>query len=425
MHRFSKESFQRIYLLTGTAPDIYGTGHAARIPSIRDITSACLTEVHSVACEPDDYWKSADGQSVLQLLRNRFKIHGNPLSRDLVILDARDLDPSPLLPFASVLALDNRHPFRMTLESCRAGRPPPSRKTEELIHPCLFYDTLLHKGISLERSVRRYLGPIPPGVPQETLPDSHRDAGKGLHQDSGPASHREAGPGLPQASGSVSHRGPLRVVFYAGPPGFLSADLIRAMDEWNHHSDVEFFRIGGQDRRLPWWQLVELLHGSDLFIGYYGLTMYQAAACGCLVWGLKTGHGYHDDLLSLWHQGGGPVLEAIHGTLYLHMPPSGSYPSHVGMDAYRTPGPIHREKAATAPEALEPADGAKPTPEEGDLKPDSRMGPAGGSGALQLDYCLPWIRHGLGWSLPPHALKQGAHNLGVAIRGLERMLGLF
>ncbi|MCB1137939.1 MAG: hypothetical protein KDK23_04250 [Leptospiraceae bacterium] len=264
-------------MLTGTAPEIYGTGHARRMPTVRDILPRCQLSVRSVLNRPEEFWDSGEGQSFLTNIQESTSQPGE----ELVVLDARDLDPSPLLPFVSVLALDNQSEARKKCQS-EYFRQMPLLCAQR---PCLFYDTLLHKGLSLATSVRRYLGPNSPAsaaTPVSNLRSASNDFGS-----------------TPD------------MLFYAGPPGFLSDALIRSLDEWlNEAFAGRYVRVGGKDvPALPFQEFQDLLHSARFFLGYYGLSLYLAAASGCKTWGLLSGKPYHDDLILQWSsQSGAPFL---------------------------------------------------------------------------------------------------------------------
>ena len=282
MQMYSKEGFRRIYLLTGTAPEIYGTGHARRMPVLRQILPGCNLSIHPVMSPPREFWKHSDGQSLLKTIEQSASGPGE----ELVIVDARDLDPSPLLPYVSVLALDNQSELRKDPKVHYKNRTRTRLPLLCAAHPCLFYDTLLHEGLSLEGSVRRYLGP---SVQEGTVEEVRFDL---------------------QDRPSVSGSGPA-MVFYAGPPGFLSDTLVHSLDEYLSEAfGGQYIRVGGSDApSLPSAEFQTLLNHSRFFLGYYGLSLYRAAASGCKTWGLLCGHPYHDDLILQWSsQSGGPLL---------------------------------------------------------------------------------------------------------------------
>ncbi|MBU41632.1 MAG: hypothetical protein CMN76_00315 [Spirochaetaceae bacterium] len=300
-------------MLSGIAPEIYGTGHARRAPIIREILSHCDLRLVPITDPPDQFW-NGQGKSFLSEI-------AHSVSPALVVLDARDLDPSPLLQYCSVLAVDNqsRHRKKLALRSSDSSSSPAHssgadayssatgwpeifgggslrKKSLYLANdgfPIIYYDTLL-PGCNLKTSVRRYLGPpTQPGLQRSS-------AGKSPMRNSPP---RKKG-----------------LVFYAGSAGFIADSRLNTLDRVFYQVFGDsYMRIGGSEpsvaihhrARLDGAAYGALLEEAEFFLGYYGLSLYQAAAAGCAVWGLMPGHAYHDDLICKWSiQGGGPVLHA-------------------------------------------------------------------------------------------------------------------
>ena len=293
MQGFTRESFRHIYLLSGTAPEYYGTGHQARSSVIQRALAPSSIQLHPIVSSPEDFWKD-QGPGLLEELTVRMT--ENP---GIILLDARDIDPAPFQKVAPVLTLDNLN-FKAVEEIRRnlALKPARDFDSEDNMRsarfsfiakafPCLYYHLLL-PGCDLKTSVRRYLGPMP------------------LNQS----------PGEDSKAGEVKGTRMTELLFYAGGPGFISEELIHRLDSLFQPLGEAYMRVGGfsPKARIPYLQRMEahqfadLLANSKMFLGYYGLSLYQAAASGCKVRGLITGHPYHDRLIRSWAQQSGAAL---------------------------------------------------------------------------------------------------------------------
>lgn len=301
MQTFNRDDFRHIYLLSGTAPEIYGSGHLARSSYIQTALSDFRIDLISVLSAPEEFWQKEGADFLCRLQTNASG------GSSIVLMDARDLDPAPILPFAPVLALDN-------FSSHRTSRSQQESGLSRVVHssgsgknyPCYYYDVLL-PGCNLESSVRRYLGPA--GI--QTTDSAIKQAVKIDSAGNGPESI---------AASSRAEARPVEMLFYAGAPGFISPVLLETLDRLFQTSFRSYIRVGGTApmtgidyrQRLTDSQFHTLLHSADFFLGYYGLSLYQAAASGCFVWGLLIDQKYHDSLIRSWsEQGGGPILRSV------------------------------------------------------------------------------------------------------------------
>ncbi|HBS03897.1 MAG TPA: hypothetical protein DEA96_02955 [Leptospiraceae bacterium] len=300
MQAFSKENFRHIYLLTGTAPEYYGTGHTSRAEHIQSALSEYSFHFHSIVSRPEEFWEG-EGRTILASI-----VDSMQTSPGIIILDARDIDPSPLQSLAPVLALDNSHRTARSDKASKAGSIDSADLAKrrnsismDRTFPCLYYNLLL-PGCDLETSVRRYLGPRPVDAPGNS----------------------DSFPGPGNAGSSLDIPSTTDVLVYAGSPGFLSKDLLKRMDATLQGASSGYMRIGGTEpevdiryrKRMELPEFFRTLASCRIFIGYYGLSLYQAAASGCRVWGFATGHAYHDELIHSWAmQSGAPVLDPRKG----------------------------------------------------------------------------------------------------------------
>jgi len=296
------ESFRRIYLLSGTAPEIYGTGHRSRIPvliSVLQSFSRSSVELIEVTETPDRFLDLAsEGTGSSQSYLKGPGPAGSNSQPDLFVVDARDLDCRWIQQFGPVLALDNNGPSgsRANVDEVPsadpAGLAEPAEPATIRSHcfPCLHYDTLLSSDLSLHRSVIRYLGPVPEPIPAMGTGDSSDTGRRGL-------------------------------LFYAGATDFLDPGQVWALDSQCTESFPEgYLRVGGPEPsasqgpqeyvdRLSPKQYLGAMRDHAFFLSYFNLSLYQAAASGCRVWGLSGGSAYHQSLIEKWRsQSGGPAV---------------------------------------------------------------------------------------------------------------------
>ena len=279
----SKEGFQRIYLLSGTAPEFYGTGHAMRAPTLiswlQNRSSLPVVRIQ-IPIAAEGFYQSPFARKTLESIR---------AEPGLIVIDARDLKPEGFSSIAPTLLLDNRN-------AMRPSRPGGQSRTVDFSQrfPIFYYDTLMHPQTLLRLCSERYLG-MPPSIAGARDSQLEKDV-----------------PG---------------VLFYAGPPGFLDAAELANIDGlFAAISGISYRRIGGtvssnnSDQRsevsgagpgrLDLVEFRQELQKNRFYLGYPGVSMIEAALLGCRVWGLRTGHAYHDWILDWWAaQTGAPILD--------------------------------------------------------------------------------------------------------------------
>lgn len=175
---------------------------------------------------------------------------------DLVILDARDMDPGAFGD-TRVLAIDNMHARRKSTDS-----------------NIVFYDTLPHPDLDdrFDEIFRRILFD---DEVMERIAQSRR-------------------PALP---------GTARITFYAGPEGFMDATMIDEIDTSMTKNDMVLYtRVGGKPGGpatifyLTRSRCLDLLLDTDIILTYPGMTFWEAMLLGANPVLLETGSAVHDRL---------------------------------------------------------------------------------------------------------------------------------